>query len=94
MSKPHPDLETKWRHLADPLPAPRPGDWLAEHEELGQSFAEYVDARPVRKSDKLNTIYFCLVGYFTEAQWNCDRDENWEADFPELPTQRVPRRLY
>jgi hypothetical protein len=62
------DLEPKLRPLADPLLSPRPGDWLAEHIELGQTFAEYLDARPVRKSDKLTTIYLCLVGEFSEAQ--------------------------
>ena len=29
---------------------------------------EAADARPVRKSDKLHTIYLCLVGDFTEGQ--------------------------
>jgi archaemetzincin len=54
--------------LADPLPTPRPGDWLAEHHEPGQTFAEYLDAHPVRKSNRLHTIYLCLVGEFTPAQ--------------------------
>jgi hypothetical protein len=62
------DLERKLRPLADDLPAPRPGDWLAEHREPGQTFAEYVDSQPVRRSGKLHTIYLCLVGDFTEPQ--------------------------
>jgi archaemetzincin len=68
MSEPYLNLETRLRPLADPLPPPRPGDWLAEHHEPGQTFAEYLDARPVRESDKLYTIYLCLVGDFTKAQ--------------------------
>jgi len=68
MSGPCPELERKLRPLAGPLPPPRPGDWLAEHDEPGQTFEEYQDARPVRKSDKLHTIYLCLVGDFSEAQ--------------------------
>jgi archaemetzincin len=68
MPAPYLELEEKLRPLADPLPGPSPGDWLAEHPEPGQTFAEYLDARPVRKSDKLNTIYLCLVGDFSEAQ--------------------------
>ena len=68
MPGPYLELEEKLRPLADPLPPPQPGDWLAEHDEPGQTFAEYLDARPVRKSDKLHTIYLCLVGDFTEAQ--------------------------
>ena len=68
MPEPYLELECKLCPLADPLPPPRPGDWLAEHPEPGQTFAEYLEARPVRKSDKLNTIYLCLVGDFSEAQ--------------------------
>jgi archaemetzincin len=68
VSEPYPDLECKLRPLAEPLPAPRPGDWLAEHDEAGQTFGEYLDARPVRKGDRLHTIYLCLVGDFTDAQ--------------------------
>ena len=68
MAEPNPELEEKLRPLADPLPRPRPGDWLAEHPEPGQTFAEYLDAHPVRKSDKLNTIYLCVVGDFSEAR--------------------------
>src|SRR5438094_796984 len=64
----YPDLEHKLLPLADPLPAPRPGDWLAEHDEPGQTFAEYRDARPVSRSDTLATIYLCFVGDFDEAQ--------------------------
>jgi archaemetzincin len=68
MSESYLALEEKLRPLADPLPPPRPGDWLAEHHEPGQTFEEYINARPVRRSDKFYTIYLCLVGDFTEAQ--------------------------
>jgi archaemetzincin len=68
VSEPYAEVEHKLRPLADPLPPPEPGDWLAEHHEPGQTFAEYLDVRPVRKSDQLHTIYLCLVGDFTEAQ--------------------------
>ena len=37
------DLERKLRPLAEPLPRPRPGDWLAEHDEPGQTFGEYLE---------------------------------------------------
>jgi archaemetzincin len=68
MPQPYLDLEIQLRPLADPLPALRPGDWLAEHDEPGQSSAEYLKARPVRKTDRLHTIYLCLVGDFSEAR--------------------------
>ena len=68
MSEKHPDLEEMLRPLADPLLPPRLGDWLAEHAEPGQTFADYLEARPVRKSERLHTIYLCIVGDFTDAQ--------------------------
>jgi hypothetical protein len=46
MLEPYLDLERKLRPLAEPLPAPLPGDWLAEHDEPGQTFAECLDDRP------------------------------------------------
>ena len=68
MPQPYLELEQKLRPLADPLPPPRPGDWLAEHDEPGQTFAEYLQARPVRRSDTLHTIYLAFIGDFSEAQ--------------------------
>jgi archaemetzincin len=66
--KSYEELEGKLRPLADRLPDPRPGDWLAEHREPGQTFAEYINSRPVQKTNKLLTIYLCLIGDFTEPQ--------------------------
>jgi archaemetzincin len=62
------DVETRLGPLAQPLPKPRPGDWLAEHEEPGQTFAQYLAARPVRKSDRLNSIFICQIGEFSREQ--------------------------
>lgn len=65
MAEPYLALERALSPLADPPPPPRPGDWLAEHDEPGQTFAEYLDARPVRRGDTLSAIYLCLVGEFS-----------------------------
>jgi archaemetzincin len=62
------EVETRLRPLAIPLAKPKPGDWLAEHEEDGQSFADYLRAEPVRRNGKLGTIYICLLGDFTPEQ--------------------------
>jgi archaemetzincin len=61
-------LEAELAPLARKLGKPRPGDWLYEHEESGQTFHEYLEARPVRKSKRRHTIYLCLVGKFTTKQ--------------------------
>src|SRR5262249_23935557 len=68
LAEAYPELEHKLRPLAHPLPPSQPGNWLAQHSEPGQTFAEYVAAQPVRKSSDLHTIYLCLVGDFSEAQ--------------------------
>jgi hypothetical protein len=60
MPEPYLELERKLRPW--PIPCVLLGDWLAEHAEPGQTFAECLDARPIRKSDDLHTIYLCLVG--------------------------------
>jgi archaemetzincin len=68
MSGPFSEIERKLRPLADPLQPPAPGDWLAQHPEAGQTFTQYLAARPIRKSQKLHTIYFCLIGDFNEPE--------------------------
>src|SRR5262249_28363431 len=67
MPEPYPELESNLRPLADPLP-PRPGDWLAEHDEPGQTFAEYLHSRPGRKGGKPHPPYLCRAGDSSEAQ--------------------------
>jgi archaemetzincin len=62
------EVETRLRPLAKPLGKPQPGEWLAEHKEDGQTFAQYLAAKPVRKSPELTTIYLCLLGDFTPEQ--------------------------
>jgi archaemetzincin len=61
-------VETRLRPLASPLGKPQSGEWLAEHKEVGQTFHQYLAAKPVRKSRELTTIYLCLLGDFTPEQ--------------------------
>src|SRR6186713_188422 len=62
------EIETRLRPLAKPLGNPQPGEWLAEHKEDGQTFQQYLAAKPVRRSRELTTIYLCLLGDFTPEQ--------------------------
>lgn len=64
----YPEIKAKLTPLATALPKPGPGDWLANHHEDGQTFEQYLAAKPVRRSDKLSTIYICLIGEFTPKQ--------------------------
>jgi archaemetzincin len=63
-----PDLERHLAPLAVPLAGPRPGDWLWEHDEPGQSFAAYRAQRPLRRGARLHTLYLTLIGDFTPRQ--------------------------
>jgi archaemetzincin len=66
---------------------------LAEHHEPGQTFAEYLNSHPVRKSDKLHTICLCLIGDFTPAQQRIlDLTRAYLAVFFDCPV-KVNRRI-
>lgn len=47
---------------------PQSGDWLAVHYEPGQTFEQYLAAKPTRSDQKLNTIYIQPIGEFTTKQ--------------------------
>lgn len=64
----HAEVESKLRPLATLKKAPAPGDWLHTYPTAGQSFPDYVAGKPVRRDDKQQTIYLCLVGKFSPAQ--------------------------
>ena len=58
----------KLRPLARKLPPPGPNDWLARHDEPGQTFEEYLASGPVVPRGKRSVIYICPLGDFTETQ--------------------------
>jgi archaemetzincin len=61
-------VEDRLRPLAEPLPPARPGDWLAEHREKGQTFRQYLGANPIRRDRDRTAIYLCTIGTFDAAQ--------------------------
>lgn len=48
----------------EPISAPRPGDWLAEHPERGQTFKAYADSKPNRPGKRRKVIYLQPLGSF------------------------------
>jgi hypothetical protein len=50
------------------LEKPRPGDWLAEHAELGQTFRQYLRGNPIKAEGKRRKIYIQPLGSFTGTQ--------------------------
>ena len=51
-----------------PMGEPQPGDWLAQHKEAGQTFKQYIAARPVQPSKERGIIYILPIGDFTPEQ--------------------------
>jgi archaemetzincin len=45
-----------------------PSDWLANHKEKGQTFAQYVGSDPVKPDKKRHTLYILLLGDFQKEQ--------------------------
>src|SRR5262245_27532057 len=58
------ELEAKLTPLSTKLGPPRPGEWLHQHKEAGQTFDEYLKAEPVRRSQRWNKVYLLLLGEF------------------------------
>ena len=51
----------------EPLPAPKSGEWLAEHPEPGQTFDQFVRANPSKPDHMRNKIYLQPLGAFPEG---------------------------
>ena len=66
--------EAALRPLMKAKTPPRDGDWLAEHPEEGQTFAQYGASRPNRPTAKRTTLYIQPIGEFTKPQEQLVRD--------------------
>jgi archaemetzincin len=61
-------VQEKLRPLHVRLGKPEPGDWLAQHHEDGQTFAEYLGSKPVTPQGARRVIYVQPVGTFNKTQ--------------------------
>jgi archaemetzincin len=52
----------------EPIPTPKPGDWLAVHRETGQTFDAFVKSKPNRPTKIRSNIYLQPLGQFPKAQ--------------------------
>jgi archaemetzincin len=52
----------------DPAPAPGPNDWLANHNEPGQTYEEFVHSGPQRPDARHRIIYLQPLGEFTSGE--------------------------
>lgn len=74
-----------------PLPKPQPGDWLAVHEETGQSFDQFLRSKPNRPGNTRRKLYLLPLGEFPP-----DRSpalpslQEFAAAFFALPVEVLP----
>ncbi len=61
-------VAAKIRPLQAKLAKPGPHDWLANHKESGQTFAQYLRSSPTIPDRKRRVIYVQPLGDFTKAQ--------------------------
>ena len=51
-----------------PVPMPGPSDWLANHDEPGQTYEEFVRSKPHRPDARRRTIYLQPLGEFVPGE--------------------------
>ncbi len=61
-------LVEQLRPLHERLETPRPGDWLYEQRERGQTFAEYLECQPVRVTRRRRVIDVQPIGRMKPTQ--------------------------
>jgi archaemetzincin len=72
--EPHDDFE--------PVPHPGPHDWLANHEERGQNFEQFVRSRPNRPDSRHQNLYLQPLYSVDESEAPAlDRLQNFMAAF-------------
>ena len=58
----------KLRPLHQKISKPGPNDWLAQHDERGQTFEQYVTSRPITPQGARNVLYIQPIGGFSKTQ--------------------------
>jgi archaemetzincin len=56
------------RPLFKPKGRPQPGDWLVDHPEPGQTYAEFRAATPTRAVEKYSTLRIVPIGALSKGQ--------------------------
>jgi archaemetzincin len=52
----------------EPMPFPGPNDWLAEHQEIGQAFDEFIQSDHNSPNEIRKVIYLQPIGQFRQDQ--------------------------
>ncbi|MDC0716355.1 archaemetzincin [Nannocystis bainbridge] len=87
-----PDLQAAFKPGDDDRPIPRPGrqDWLTEHHEPGQTFAQFVGQRHHRPSEARRKLSVLPVGAIEGGDWPALAVvADFAARFFQLPVERL-----
>ncbi len=77
--------------LAEPMPDPGPWDWLAQHQEPGQSYAEWLAADPVTADGTRRVLSVLPLGAFEpEQRAILELAAEWLEIFFGLPVRMEP----
>jgi archaemetzincin len=73
-----------------PMGEPEIGDWVVQHHELGQTYQEYLDGRPIRAERGRRTIYIQPLGELNTTQRKIvDLTAEFMGDYFMLPVKIV-----
>jgi archaemetzincin len=76
-----------------PMGKPKPYDWLASHNEPGQTFDEYINSNPTLPTAERKTIYVLPLGKFTAQQKKIiDITSGYLEAFYGLPVKEMPQQ--
>lgn len=85
--------------IHEALPSPQPGDWLAEHDEPGESFEQYRRGDPIVPDEERHSIYIQPLGDLNGVQYDIvklasdymERFFDLRVDIqPRLPLSMIP----
>src|SRR5207245_675578 len=75
----------------DPIPKPHPADWLAVHQEPGQTFDEFKVPQPNRPAKNQRVIYLQPLGDFAaERSPSIDKLREFAAAFFAMEVKVLP----
>src|SRR5437588_7335483 len=75
----------------DPIPEPKPGDWLAVHNERGQTFDQFKASQPNRPGQNQHVIYLQSLGDFAaERSPSIDKLREFAAAFFAMEVKALP----
>ena len=76
-----------------PMGRPGTSDWLASHNEPGQTFEEYFDADPAKPIEERQKIYVLPLGTFNAKQQKIIAiTAGYLEEFYDLPVEQMPPR--